>query len=306
MFAFPIVWLKRERSLEQQELVIDTKTRIRLLEEEEECKLQTNAIMEGYAAPAFHPLYRDCIETCAKNVVEAQQNVYPVICALRLLKPQFIGINSVLFGEQDRRQLYPLTSLMEVSVSRIRVEERGVIFKLRKSEVEDFLKLCTNIRKKTEDKKLYLALGRFNMTYTQKWFDTRLLDYVIALESLYLPGDSEKQFRLCCYLVCALSSMSNDSDGQLWDYVEAAYLSRSKIIHGNGSLGTMVPIGRGQHKAEVPTGKFLDKIEEYTRQSLKRFVQTEETVEDFQLALKANIIGKIGAKPSEPQPVTHL
>ena len=98
------------------------------------------------------------------------------------------------------------------------------------------------------------------MAYSSKWHEATLLDYIIALESLYLPGESEKAFRLCCYMTFTLSSGSEESSKEIWNDIHTAYQMRSKIVHGNGSLPRKVSTNKGKDRT-IPAEQFIDKIE---------------------------------------------
>lgn len=114
-----------------------------------------------------------------------------------------------------------------------------------------------------EDRKLRFALQSFNRAYSSSWLETALLDYIIALESLYLPGEPEKKFRLCCYTVTLLAPVLGEDTTQIWNYIDAAYTLRSRIVHGSGTLPPKIKIGKGDDQTEVSVFELVDRIEEY-------------------------------------------
>lgn len=222
----------------------------------------------------------------------AAKKAYPVISALRLLKPNLIGINGVLCLEGPP-VFCRFPGDMEVDTSSRRIN-KGT-FEADGKGIFDFLCLYGEITKIIEnDRKLSFALARLNMAYSSKWLETRLLDCMIALESLYLPGESEKQFRLCSYMTSTLSSESERSVKETWNYVREAYCYRSQVVHGRGPLKSKVSIGKGKNMTEVSVEDFVDKIEEYTRRSIRKFIEKGKKVEKVQSDIEEEIIRKIG------------
>lgn len=188
--------------------------------------------------------------------------------------------------------MYRYPSSMEVNMSSRRIN-KGT-YELEKTEESDFLNLSGEISRMIEDRKLRLALERFNMSYSSGWLETALLDYIIALESLYLPGETEKKFRLCCYMVSILSSVSGENTKQVWNYIGKAYDLRSTIVHGSGTLPLRLKIGKGEDQTEVSVFEFVDRIEEYTRASIREFLRRGKKVKEAQIDIEADVIRKIG------------
>jgi len=275
---------------ELPELSIKPDLRMRPLTREEKQSLIRRI---GPIEVTYPKLEKYCLEAKAKNIRPAMKKAYPIISALRLLKSNLVGINSILLGEASKTwMVYRYPGSMEADTSSRRIYKG--IYVLKESEKADFLSLGNKIGKMILDKKLRFALGRLNMAYSSKWLDTKLLDYMIALESLYLPGESEKQFRLCCYLTSTLSPVLDESTEEIWNFIHKAYGLRSQIVHGSGSLSPRVKIGKGEDVVEVSIEDFVDKIEEYTRQSIREFIRRGKKVKEIQSNIKAKVIKDIG------------
>lgn len=284
-FVFP--FLNFETKL--QEISISPNMKIRPLTSEEK---EWMTKRPGPIEVTYPPFPRLCLEIEAKNMQPAARKVYPIISALRLLKPHLIGINVILLPEEFKGAVYRYPSSMVADTSSRRIK-KGT-YQLEKAEESDFIDLSHKIDKMIDDQKLHLALERFNMSYSSGWLETVLLDYIIALESLYLPGEAEKKLRLCCYMVSTLSSGSKESAKEIWNYVSKAYDFRSNIVHGSGTLHLKIKIGRGKDRTEVSVTDFVDKIEEYTRQSIREFIMRGKKVKQTQSDIKAELIRKIG------------
>lgn len=282
-FILPIINFETEL----QEVSISPSIRIRpLTGEETEHLVQRPGPLEV----TYPKLSRHCLEVKAENIGPAMKKAYPAISALRLLKPNLIGINLFLFLEGPHVYRYP--GSMQVDTSSLRIK-KGT-FVLKKNEKTAFLYLYRKISKMIKDRKLRFALGRLNMSYSSIWLDTRLLNYMIALESLYLPGGPEKKFRLCCYMASTFSSGSEESTKNIWNYIDKAYDLRSHVVHGNGRPVLKVTIGKGKDRTEVSIGGFIDEIEEYTRQSIRKFIERGMKVKEVQSDIKEEVIKKIG------------
>lgn len=285
MFVFPI----ENFETKIQELSISPDMRIRVLTSEERKSL---ADRPGPIEVTYPRLPHHSLEVKAENMQPAMKKAYPIISALRLLKSKLVGVNVILFPEEFKGLAYRYPSSVEADMSSRRIN-KGT-YELEKTEESDFLNLSNEISKMIEDRKLRLALERFNMSYSSGWLETALLDYLIALESLYLPGETEKKFRLCCYMVSILSSGSRESTEQIWNYIGKAYDLRSRIVHGSGTLPFRVKIGKGEDQTEVLVFEFVDRIEEYIRESIREFLRRGKKVEEVQADIKADVIRKIG------------
>ncbi|MGD9131962.1 MAG: HEPN domain-containing protein [Candidatus Bathyarchaeota archaeon] len=228
-----------------------------------------------------------------KKIEENSGTPYQVISVLRLLKPKLVGINHVIFQEVSSK-VYRYPSSMEADTSLSRIFKGLYVFE--EAERSVFLNLLAKVRERLTDKldkKLRFALGRFNMSYCSKTVDDMLLNYIFALESLYLSGISEKKFRLCCYVTFALSSNSDDPK-EIWNYIDSAYNLRSQIVHGQGLRHTTITVGKGYEKTKISPKDFTDKIEEYTRKSILRVLE-ETSVKEFQNKLQKELIERLGA-----------
>lgn len=109
---------------------------------------------------------------------------------------------------------------------------------------------------------LVLALRRFNYSYERSRPEDRLIDQMIAFETLFLAdiGDddrSEKRFRLALRVSYFLDPGPNRKAINL--DMKKAYDMRSTVVHGGDSSKTLEDIAK--------------KTEEYLRQSLVKFIE---------------------------------
>ena len=109
---------------------------------------------------------------------------------------------------------------------------------------------------------LTLALRRFNYSYERSRSEDRLIDQMIAFETLFLAdiGDDnrgEKRFRLALRVSYFLDHGPNRKT--INQDMKHAYDMRSRIIHGGDSSTDLEDVAR--------------KAEEYLRQSLVKFLE---------------------------------
>ena len=270
-----------------RELSISPSIRMRrLTREEKQCMIDNKAIQHWFS---FY-----CLEIEAEDdLLLVKEKVFPAMSALRLLKSNPVGINSFLYSKAEVlwREVFRLRGNMEVDIS---FNIGAGTYVLEENEKTILVGLYNRITEMLKDKKLRLALERFNMIYSPVSLEKKLLDLMITLETLYLSGKSEKKFRLCCYMTYTLSSGSEKSTKEIWNYVDKAYDLRSNIVHESAALPIKISIGKEKDRIKIPIENFLDKIEEYTRESLVKFIRREKKVKEAQSDIKEDVIKKIG------------
>jgi len=147
-----------------------------------------------------------------------------------------------------------------------RVSEKNFILEdqkycLSREDVAEVNNLLQDIRKWCNDgtlNKIDVALRRFHSSYHGR-FEDRIIDQMIAFESLYLGHDSELKYRLALR-VAFLLGKDNEEREDIFSNMRKAYDLRSDIVHGNrqveiSELSSIVP-----------------KTEDYLRWSIRRFL----------------------------------
>lgn len=135
------------------------------------------------------------------------------------------------------------------------------IYKFQQSDIPRVNELLENIRNLDKEKKHHnidIALRRFHSSYHGQ-FEDRLIDQMIAFESLYLGHDPELNYRLALRVTFLLGKDEKERT-DIFNNMKKAYNIRSNIVHGNrqveiSELSSIVP-----------------KTEEYLRQSIRRFL----------------------------------
>ena len=106
-------------------------------------------------------------------------------------------------------------------------------YELLETEVDDLREFWQDFRNKRQKGKLddlKIALGRFNSSYGEGPED-RLLDQMIALESLYLGEEQELKYKLALRAAFLLG-IEEEERKQIFENLGKAYKARSRIVHG--------------------------------------------------------------------------
>ncbi len=126
------------------------------------------------------------------------------------------------------------------------------------SDVPMFNKLMGEIRTCRKTGKLGAvdeALRRFNSSYSGEPED-RLIDQMIAFESLYIGDDKELGYKLALRTAFFLGKKRK----QIFSDMKQAYDFRGKVVHGTKKMDLL----------EIE--KIIPKTEEYLRQSIRKFL----------------------------------
>lgn len=199
------------------------------------------------------------------------ENFNDLITALRLFKSGVVGykhIYSYCLSSWDDSMR---ASLGERDFS-------GKVYTLSKSEVYKFKKWWEEFNRLMSlkiKKEIEIAIRRFNYAYERVNLEDKLIDYVIAFESLLLTGESEKKFKFAQRGAFLLGKEINDPKRrynymkEAKEFLSEAYKLRSNIVHGSKGLENKTKI----NKKEVPMQTFIEVIEEYLRESVKIYLK---------------------------------
>lgn len=132
---------------------------------------------------------------------------------------------------------------------------------MHQSDVPHVNELVGNLARLRQLEKLdaiNIALRRFNSAY-HGYIEDRLIDQMIAFESLYIGDDKELTYKLSLRTAFLLEK-DEDKRYTIFKDMKQAYGYRSRIVHGNN------PPSNDELQAIVP------KTEDYLRQSIHRFL----------------------------------
>jgi hypothetical protein len=104
---------------------------------------------------------------------------------------------------------------------------------LKREEAEDFTEYYRRSLRFTDDRRMFIALERFNLAYEKKRFEDNIIDYVIAFEALF--GTKEKS-RIGMRIELKSGFLIEDSKEEIteiYKFMKGVYDLRSKIVHGD-------------------------------------------------------------------------
>jgi hypothetical protein len=104
---------------------------------------------------------------------------------------------------------------------------------LKREVAEDFTEFYRKSLRFTDDRRMFIALERFNLAYEKKRFEDNIIDYVIAFEALF--GTKEKS-RIGMRIELKSGFLIGDSKEkitEIYKFMKGVYDLRSKIVHGD-------------------------------------------------------------------------
>lgn len=193
-----------------------------------------------------------------------------VVSALRLFKPGVMGFS---FIRTTSLTWFPLPGFGGFTTHYGQHLQTGK-YELSKEEINEFVKLFKNL---FGDKSLSnipsflnLALDRFNYAYDRKKPEDKLIDYMIAFETLYtkeVPGEPGYRIGM---RTAALIGKTDEDKMRIFCDLRKAYGVRSKLVHGSTKIGD---------KGSLSVEEFI-RIEQYLRESIKEFFKRSSNNED--------------------------
>lgn len=145
-------------------------------------------------------------------------------------------------------------------------------YELRDMEVEELQKMWSDLTGGTLDERavLVMALRRFNMAFERQLLDDRIVDLMIAAESLFLhdvgaPGErGELRFRLALRAAKFVESPQY-APRQVFNLMSKAYDVRSRVVHGGSINNIDLP-----DKPGATLGELVAALEDVMRLGLQK------------------------------------
>lgn len=187
--------------------------------------------------------------------------LFDLITALRLYQKGRI-VTGILTSATFRNSEWSIGgSTIWTSVSNIIFFIEEPTYELRQLELQKFISLFQQIRQLRASgiiNNIEIALDRFHSGYHGP-IEDRLIDQMIAFESLYLGNEQELTYKLAMRTAFLLRKRK-DHRKIVFTNIKKAYNFRSRIVHGDN------PPTRHTLRMIVP------KTEDYLRQSIKKFL----------------------------------
>jgi hypothetical protein len=204
------------------------------------------------------------------QAIDADTKLEKLVCALRLFKKGWIDypfIKEIVTPNISHEVSYS----MKHSKMNIISPPSGITYRLTTDEAREFKALYDRIEKKIDSSEVYLK--RFSDTYRRLSVEDKLIDYMIAFESLYLAGEAplEMPYKLA-HRVALLLCKDEVERKQTFLEMKKAYSLRSDIVHGERKTRSPTePIKIGNR--EYSLSDFIQRIEEHLRRSIRLFLE---------------------------------
>lgn len=178
----------------------------------------------------FLEVHRLINKTSLPDEEEAKKIAQSVVLALRLLKPNPVGISTYQWSVPDQpfRQgaYYSMPPLHPFAFS-------GVPYVLTQEDIAILPKLYKNAKKAIKNPKLSIAIARFDDAYTRTRNEDKLIDYWTALEALFLSDESNYQMSKTLALAISYYLGKNESERQaIKNDINRSHDLRSDVVHG--------------------------------------------------------------------------
>lgn len=230
-----------------------------------------NDTLREHVSHKLFPGHRElCLEIKTIDIRPALELAHPVISTMRLLHPWLVGINFCLLHDVPKTgdiEIIPANAPMEIFWSPFGAKRDS--YRFEEADSESFNRLyrgCKEIIGK--DSRFKFAVARFNQSYSAKYSEYKLLDWMITLEALFLTGETEKAFRLRSYMAIFLGQTQTEKE-EIWAIIKKAYELRGKIVHNGVFLPRLIKVG----DVEISREDFMNKIEFHVRHSLRKYVE---------------------------------
>lgn len=199
-----------------------------------------------------------------ENIKEAQLKVYKVLLAMRLHKENDVFVKVIWFEKKSKVSTLtildpPLPELMKFP------------YAVEINEIKEIKKLANKIGKIDFDKRgsLRIACERFSRSYEEHREDEKIIDFMIAFESLFLRGKTAPagtgQF---IGLGCSMLIGKNDKEREeINEFLVEAYKIRNRIVHGSEFI-TSIKIKKKPWRIE----DFISKLQKLLRESIKKLI----------------------------------
>jgi hypothetical protein len=193
---------------------------------------------------------------------DIKNKLLDLITSLRLFKKGRIVAGLLTFATFQNSEWHIGGTTSWTSVSNLIFFKEDPIYKLKQSELTKFITLFQQTRQYHASNvisKIEIALDRFHSSYHGN-IEDRIIDQMIAFESLYLGYEQELTYKLAMRTAFLLRNRT-DFRNIVFNNMKKAYNFRSRIVHGENP------------PPRKTLGVVVSKTDDYLRQSIVRFLE---------------------------------
>ncbi|MBA2524770.1 MAG: hypothetical protein H0V18_03150 [Pyrinomonadaceae bacterium] len=209
-----------------------------------------------------------------ERLTQTAEQIDEVINAIRLFGAETVYYTSIIYRTSEW-----LFSDEKVLPTRMRAPV-PLIYQNNQLWLQAFGQFWRKFRKSISERKfIAVATRRFGYAIERPFTEDRLVDFMIAAESLFLNDIEDKkyqgelQYRLSMRCACLLGS-DLSSRSAVRAYMQQAYNIRSLVVHG--SMKTIKP--RDENRNPIPLEQFLGTIQMYMHRALRLMIDQAASV----------------------------
>ncbi len=163
--------------------------------------------------------------------LKAEKEFLKILEAFRLFQEGNIQLGSIFQYSTGKWDLEHQISQKII----LPLTDESLYYTLSNDKISIFKKFLKNYAKQNFEGKtlsfIGIAVRRFNSAIESEYFEDKVTNCVICLESLLLEDEGELKFRLATRLAYLLAN--NDREREfLWKFTTECYKLRSRIVHG--------------------------------------------------------------------------
>jgi hypothetical protein len=208
------------------------------------------------------------------RLTQTAEQIDEVVNAMRLFGAETVYYTSIIYRTSGW-----LFSDEKVLPTRMRAPV-PLIYQNNQVWLQAFSQFWRKLRKSVCERKfISVAIRRFGYAIERPFTEDRLVDFMIAAESLFLNDIEDKkyqgelQYRLSMRCACLLGS-DVSSRSIVREYMRQAYNIRSSVVHG--SVKTIQP--RDENRNPIPLEQFLGTIQMYMHRAIRLMIDQAATV----------------------------
>jgi hypothetical protein len=208
------------------------------------------------------------------RLIQTADQIDEVVNAMRLFGAETVYYTSIIYRTSEW-----LFSDEKVLPTRMRAPV-PLTYQHNQETLSAFGQFWRKFRKSISERKfIAVATRRFGYAIERPATEDRLVDFMIAAESLLLNDIEDKkyqgelQYRLSMRCACLLGS-DVSSRSTVREYMRQAYNIRSSVVHG--SMKTIKP--RDENRNPIPLEQFLGTIQMYINHAIRLMIDQAANV----------------------------
>ena len=197
-------------------------------------------------------LFRHSNETLGKNI-------YDILSVLRLYKSRYVGFRRIFLispGADANCQEFFMPYLYSLPF----INNNQSKYIINKSDEDELINVFTKYKNSKNDIELTRAIRRYNFAYERRESEDRLIDFFIALETLFnIEGQRGKNIQLAKG-IAELIGKNNVEKRILRKQINKCYQCRDDIMHKEKKQVAITPQNASEYMEDITRKVILKKL----------------------------------------------